>query len=109
VGRDPAATRGDAVGRLPDDAGSPLRSVARASDATLLHRVLHVAPALDAEARGAFLYLALSVPFVVLSLSLRAILEAAQRFDLVNLIRTPSGAVVFVVPAVALCLAAACH
>src|SRR5712664_302285 len=68
---------------------------------TLLHRVLHVAPALDAEARGAFLYLALSVPSVALKLRLRAILEAAQRFDLVNLIRTPSGAVVFVVPAVA--------
>ena len=67
---------------------------------TLLHRILHIPAGLEMEARGAFLYLAVSVPFVVLSLSMRAILEAAQRFDLVNLIRTPSSALVFVVPAV---------
>jgi O-antigen/teichoic acid export membrane protein len=64
-------------------------------------RVLGVPAGLQAEARGAFLVLAVSVPIVVLSLSLRAILEAAQRFDLVNLIRTPTSAAVFLVPAVA--------
>jgi len=64
-------------------------------------RVLGVPLGLQAEARGAFLVLAVSVPFVVLSLSLRAILEAAQRFDLVNVIRTPTSAAVFLVPAVA--------
>src|SRR5881396_459765 len=47
------------------------------------------------------LALALSVPFMVLSASLRAILEAAQRFDLVNLIRTPTSAAVLIVPAIA--------
>src|SRR5438046_273576 len=51
--------------------------------------VLHVPAALGSEARSSFLLLALSLPFVVLSLSLRAILEAIQRFDLLNLIRTP--------------------
>jgi len=63
--------------------------------------VLGVPPALSAEARRMLFALALSVPFVVLSASLRAILEAAQRFDLVNLIRTPTSAAVLIVPAVA--------
>ncbi len=63
--------------------------------------VLHVPAALGSEARSSFLLLALSLPFVVLSLSLRAILEAIQRFDLVNLIRTPSSVAVFLAPAIA--------
>ena len=66
----------------------------------LVDRVLHVPAALAAESRLAFRLLALSVPLVVGSLSLRAILEAAQRFDLVNLIRMPTTILVFVVPAV---------
>ena len=68
--------------------------------------VLGVPPALRTEARGMLLTLALSVPFVVLSASLRAILEAAQRFDLVNLIRTPTSAAVLIVPAIAASLGA---
>ena len=63
--------------------------------------VLGVPPALRTEARGMLLALSLSVPFVVLSASLRAILEGAQRFDLVNLIRTPTSAAVLIVPAIA--------
>ena len=72
----------------------------------LVERGLGVPPGLHREARGALLALALSVPFVVLSASLRGILEAAQRFDLVNLIRTPTSAAVLVVPAVAAALGA---
>lgn len=68
---------------------------------TLVEHLLGVPEALRAEGQGAFYALAASVPFVVLSLSLRAILEAAQRFDLVNLIRTPTSAAMFLVPAVA--------
>ncbi len=63
--------------------------------------VLGVPLALRTEARGMLLALSLSVPFVVLSASLRAILEGAQRFDLVNLIRTPTSAAVLIVPAIA--------
>jgi len=74
--------------------------------ASLLTGVLGVPPVLRAEARGMLLALALSVPFVVLSASLRAILEAAQRFDLANLIRTPTSAAVLLVPAVAAALGA---
>ncbi|MEX2156142.1 MAG: flippase [Gemmatimonadales bacterium] len=72
----------------------------------LLTNVLGVPPGLRAEARGMLFALALSVPFVVLSASLRAILEAAQRFDLANLIRTPTSAAVLLVPAVAAALGA---
>ena len=72
----------------------------------LVSTVLGVPPALHTEARGMLLALALSVPFVVLSASLRAILEAAQRFDLVNLIRTPTSAAVLIVPAIAASLGA---
>jgi len=43
------------------------------------------------EARGAFLYLAVSYRFVSLSLSMRAIWRRPT-VDLVNLIRTPSSA-----------------
>lgn len=67
----------------------------------VVDHLLGVPAALRGEARGALLVLAVSVPFVVLSLSLRAILEAAQRFDLVNLIRTPTSVAVFLIPAVA--------
>ena len=72
----------------------------------LVNDLLGVAPALRAEARGMLLALALSVPFVVLAASLRAMLEAAQRFDLVNLIRTPTSATVLLVPAIAASLGA---
>ena len=67
----------------------------------LVDDVLRVTPPLRAEARAMMLALAVSVPFVVLGASLRAMLEAAQRFDLVNLIRTPTSAAVLLVPAVA--------
>ncbi len=52
------------------------------------------------EARGAFYMLTVSLPFVLSAAALRAVLEAAQRFDLVNLIRVPSSAAMFVLPAV---------
>src|SRR6266704_3576438 len=44
--------------------------------------LLRVPAELRVEAEHAFRWLALSVPFVVLALSLRAVLEGAQRFDL---------------------------
>ena len=52
------------------------------------------------EAQGAFYLLALSLPFVLLSAALRAVLEAAQRFDLATLIRVPSNTAILVLPAV---------
>jgi O-antigen/teichoic acid export membrane protein len=72
----------------------------------LVDDLLRVTPALRDEARGMMLALAVSVPFVVLGASLRAMLEAAQRFDLVNIIRTPTSAAVLLIPAIAASLGA---
>ena len=66
----------------------------------VIDRLLRVPPHLAAEGRLAFRLLALSVPLVLGSLSLRAILEAAGRFDLANLIRLPMSTLMFAVPAV---------
>src|SRR5258705_1876068 len=63
--------------------------------------LLHVPQDLRGEAERAFRWLALSVPFVVLSLSLRATLEGARRFDLTNLIRAPNGILAFDIRAIA--------
>src|SRR5258705_8130424 len=63
--------------------------------------LLHVPQDLRGEAERAFRWLALSVPFVVLSLNLRAVLEGAQRFDLANVIRAPHGVLAFALPTVA--------
>jgi O-antigen/teichoic acid export membrane protein len=54
-----------------------------------------------AEARASFEVLAAMLPFVLLSLGLRGVLEAAQRFDLSAAIRTPSSAATFLIPAIA--------
>ena len=67
----------------------------------LVDHVLSVPPELRAETRSSFLLLALMVPFVLVSLGLRGVLEAAQRFDLSTVIRIPSGAATFLVPALA--------
>ncbi len=50
----------------------------------LIERFLNISPLRLEEARSGFYVVALSVPFVLLANSLRALLEAAQRFDLVN-------------------------
>jgi O-antigen/teichoic acid export membrane protein len=63
--------------------------------------LLHIPDGLRVDAEHAFHWLALSVPVVVLSLNLRAVLEGAQRFDLTNLIRAPQGALAFALPTAA--------
>jgi len=67
----------------------------------LIQRVLHASPAIAAEARWSFYVLAVALPLGLISSSLRGALEAAQRFDLVNAVRTPFGAANFLVPLVA--------
>lgn len=66
----------------------------------LVSRAMLVPAALQPEVRAAFYLVAASIPLVSVSAALRAILEAAQRFDLVNLVRTPTSAALFAVPAV---------
>ena len=52
------------------------------------------------EVRTAFYLLALSVPMVVVTASLRGMLEGMRRFDLVNYIRVPAGIVNYVAPVI---------
>ena len=66
----------------------------------LVTAVFDVPAEVTGEAQGAFYLLALSLPFVLLSVALRAVLEAAQRFDLASLIRVASSTAIFVLPAV---------
>ena len=68
----------------------------------LVGRVLSIPPALMAETRVAFYLLALSIPFVMIVAGLRGLLEAHQRFGLVNALRVPLGIFNFVGPAVTL-------
>ncbi|MDP8957357.1 MAG: flippase [Actinomycetota bacterium] len=65
-----------------------------------VERVLTVPAGVVDEARGAFHIVALAVPVALASASLRATLEGAQRFDLVNAVRVPLGSLYFVVPLV---------
>jgi O-antigen/teichoic acid export membrane protein len=64
----------------------------------LIHRVLKVPPALQPETLHAFYLLALAVPVITSMAALRGLLEAQQRFGLVNAVRIPMGILTFVVP-----------
>lgn len=64
----------------------------------LVQRVLEIPLALHAEALNTFLLLAVSLPIVITTAGLRGVLEAYQRFDLINLIRIPMGLFTFLGP-----------
>jgi O-antigen/teichoic acid export membrane protein len=64
----------------------------------LVVSVLNIPAALQSEALDTFRLLAWSVPIVIVTTGLRGILEAYQRFDLVNLVRVPMGILTFVGP-----------
>jgi len=64
----------------------------------LTRNFFSIPPELFPEVRTAFYLLALSVPLVVVTASLRGMLEGMRRFDLVNYIRVPAGIVNYLVP-----------
>jgi O-antigen/teichoic acid export membrane protein len=70
----------------------------------LVERVLNIAPGLIKEARITFYLLAISIPIILISSSFSGVLEAKQRFDLVNSIKIPSHACTFLMPLVGLML-----
>lgn len=72
-----------------------------ASD-TLVKTVLEIPDNLITETLNTFYLLALSVPLVILTTGLRGVLEAYQRFGMVNLLRVPLGIWTFVGPVAAL-------
>ena len=64
----------------------------------LVRHVLKVPEALQSEVVSSFRLLGLSVPLVILTAGLRGLLEAHQRFKLVNALRIPIGVFTFVGP-----------
>ena len=68
----------------------------------LATQFLQVPADLEAEAIGAFRVLSLAIPVTGATAALRGILEATQRFMLVNALRVPFGVLTFVGPLLAL-------
>ena len=64
----------------------------------LVNRILNIPPELTAEDRNTFYILAPSIPVVLISSSLSGVLEALQRFQLVNAVRIPSSVLTFLLP-----------
>jgi O-antigen/teichoic acid export membrane protein len=64
----------------------------------LVTGVLQIPERLQPESRTAFFLLAASIPWVVSTAALRGVLEAVQRFDLVNAVRVPLGLATYLVP-----------
>jgi O-antigen/teichoic acid export membrane protein len=64
----------------------------------LVHRILKVPASLQPEGLVAFLWLAACLPFMITTTGLRGVLEAQQRFGVVNAIRIPTNAFTFVGP-----------
>jgi len=68
----------------------------------LAEHLLKLSEGLRAEAALSFYIMAAYPPVVLATLALRGALEAAQRFDLVNLVKVPASISSFAVPAVGL-------
>ncbi len=68
----------------------------------LVNRILKIPPSLLGETKATFFLLAASLPFVLSTNALRGVLEAAQRFDLVNYVKVPANISVFLLPAISL-------
>ena len=68
----------------------------------LVHDVLKIPEIIQSETLDAFYLLAFSIPIVISTAGLRGILEAHQRFDLVNAVRIPLGIFTFLGPLAAI-------
>jgi O-antigen/teichoic acid export membrane protein len=64
----------------------------------LVHRVFNIASHLISESKFSFYVMAFSFPVVMVSGSFRGLLEAGQRFDLVNYVKIPSNIVNYLAP-----------
>jgi len=63
-----------------------------------VRHVLNVPAALQPETLGAFYLLGLSIPLVITTAGLRGLLEAYQRFGIINALRIPLGVYTFASP-----------
>lgn len=66
----------------------------------LVERILNIPHVFINEAKTILYLLSFSVPIIICSITLRGVLEAAQRFDLVNAVKIPSNCLVFLLPAI---------
>ena len=66
----------------------------------LVDKVFAIPPALMGETRTTFLLVAMFLPVLLITPALRGILEAGQRFEIVNLVRIPANSLIFLIPAV---------
>jgi O-antigen/teichoic acid export membrane protein len=67
----------------------------------IVHRVLKIPAALSREALVSFLIMSLSLPLVLAGNTFRGVLEAAQHFRVVNYVKIPANASIFIAPALA--------
>jgi O-antigen/teichoic acid export membrane protein len=68
----------------------------------LIHGILKVPEALQGETLRSFYLIALSIPVVISTAGLRGLLEAYQRFGIINALRIPMGIFAFAGPLLAL-------
>jgi O-antigen/teichoic acid export membrane protein len=68
----------------------------------LLVRLFRMPPASVGEARTSLYILAMAVPLLLCSNGLRGVLEAAQRFDLVNYVKVPTSISFYLIAAIAI-------
>jgi O-antigen/teichoic acid export membrane protein len=68
----------------------------------VVNHVLEIPPALRPESREVFYVLGGAIPFGICSMCLRGVLEAGQRFDLVNAVKVSLNSLVFLLPVVGL-------
>ena len=65
----------------------------------MVKNILNVPDGLMLEAMKTFYFFSYSLPFIMLTTSLRGVLSAIQRFDLVNIVFIPSNILTFIFPA----------
>ena len=64
----------------------------------LIERILNIPPLLSSEARQAFMLISISIPIIFSTAGMRGVLEAQQRFGLINAISVPAGISNFLAP-----------
>jgi len=68
----------------------------------MVTRLLNIPPPLEAECLLSFYLLALSIPVVLTTIGIRGVLEAQQRFAVINAIRVPANSANYLLPLLAL-------
>ncbi len=64
----------------------------------LVNNILNIPPELKQESLKAFYLLAISIPIVTTTAGMRGVLEATQRFDLINYVKIPTYIAAFAAP-----------